>query len=83
MLSRIGGTGEPGYLSTKKVEARTIDALRERKLIKRGAKDKASGNFHYAISNAGKKHLGANPPAAPAATVPSPTNAKSAAGGTP
>ena len=30
----------------------------KRKLIKKGAKDKASGNVNYMISNAGKKHPG-------------------------
>ncbi len=57
LLTRIGGSGETGYRSEKKAETRTIEALRERKLIKRGAKHKESGNFHYQISNAGKKFL--------------------------
>jgi hypothetical protein len=57
MLKKIGGTSEPGYRSEKKAEQRTIEALQERKLIKRGAKDKASGSYHYSLSNAGKKHL--------------------------
>jgi hypothetical protein len=57
LLKRIGETGEPGYRSEKKAEQRTIEALQERKLIKRGAKDKASGTYHYLLSSAGKKHL--------------------------
>jgi hypothetical protein len=57
LLKKIGATGDPGYKSEKKAEQRTIDALQERKLIKRGAKDKTSGSYHYLISNAGKKHL--------------------------
>ncbi len=57
LLKKIGGS-EAGYLAEKKAEQRTIDALLERKLIKKGAKDKASGNVNYMISNAGKKHPG-------------------------
>ena len=68
LLHKIGGTGDPGYRSEKKGEQRTIDALSERKLIKRGAKHKESGQYHYQISNAGKKHLGAT---AAAGTPPS------------
>jgi hypothetical protein len=61
MLKKIGESGEPGYKTGKKAEQRTIDALQERKLIKRGAKDKATGSYHYLVSNAGKKHLGSSP----------------------
>ena len=57
LLKKIGGS-EAGYLAEKKAEQRTIDALLERKLIKKGAKDKASGNVNYMISSAGKKHPG-------------------------
>ena len=57
LLGRVHGAVEPGYRSEKKNEQRTLDALRERKLIKRGAKHKQSGNFHYLISTAGKKHV--------------------------
>ncbi len=67
LLGRVHGSGEPGFRSAKKGEQRTLDALRERKLIKRGSKDKESGDFHYQVSNAGKKHIETNPtaPAAP------------------
>ncbi|MHC5542542.1 hypothetical protein ACYOEI_30320, partial [Singulisphaera rosea] len=57
MLKKIGGVEAPGYLSEKKAELRTIEALQERKLIKRGAKNKEKGTYHYLISSAGKKHL--------------------------
>ena len=57
LLKKIGGS-ETGYLAEKKAEQRTIDALLEAKLIKKGAKDKASGNVNYMISSAGKKHPG-------------------------
>ena len=58
LLRRIGDSGEGGYRSEKKAEQRSLDSLQEKKLIKRGAKDKASGIYPYSISNAGKKHLG-------------------------
>ena len=61
LLQKIGGVGEPGYRSEKKAEQRTLDALQDRKLIKKGAKHKESGSFHYQISTAGKKHLGSQP----------------------
>ena len=57
LLKRIGEAAEPGYTIAKKVEQRSIDSLLEKKLIKKGAKDKASGSIRYLISNAGKKHI--------------------------
>ncbi len=57
LLKKISETGDPGYKSEKKAELRTIDALQKHKLIKRGAKDKASGFYHYLVSTTGKKHL--------------------------
>ncbi len=61
-LKQIQGKGE-GYVLEKKAEQRTIDALLDRKLIKKGAKDKTSGHFRYMVSKAGEKHLQALPPA--------------------
>jgi hypothetical protein len=57
MLKKINEAPEPGYRSAKKAEQRTIEALRERKLIKRGSKHKESGSYHYLLSSAGKRHL--------------------------
>jgi hypothetical protein len=57
LLQRIGTAGDAGYRSEKKAEQRSIDSLQEKKLIKRGAKDKATGSYPYSLSNAGKKHL--------------------------
>ena len=62
LLRKVGSAAEPGYRVEKKAEQRTLDALHERKLIKRGSKDKASGSYHYQISNAGKKHIGSSNP---------------------
>jgi hypothetical protein len=57
LLKKVGTAGDTGYLGDKKLEVRTLEALRERKLVKKGAKDKASGAFNYSVSAAGKKHL--------------------------
>jgi hypothetical protein len=73
LLKRVHGAGDAGYLGDKKAEHRSLEALRGHKLIKRGAKDKASGHYCYSVSNAGKKHLG-TPTAAPAGgSTPAPT----------
>ena len=63
LLKKIGEATGHGYLSGKKIELKTLQALQDRKLIKRGAKDKASGGFHYQVSTAGKKHMDSSPPA--------------------
>ena len=55
-LKQIQETKE-GFLTAKKAEQKTLDALLDKKLIKKGAKDKASGNFRYTVSKAGEKHL--------------------------
>ncbi len=63
-LKMIHGTKEPGFLVGRKADQRTIDALIDRKLIKKGAKDRESGNFRYSVSRAGEKHLTSSPPSA-------------------
>ncbi len=50
-----------GFLTAKKAELKTIEALLGKKLVKKGAKDKASGNFRYTVSKAGEKHLSTQP----------------------
>jgi hypothetical protein len=56
LLKKVGGAAEAGYTVEKKAEQRSIDVLLEKKLIKKGAKDKATGAIKYHISSAGKKH---------------------------
>jgi hypothetical protein len=56
LLKKIGETAETGYSTAKKVEQKSIDSLLEKKLVKKGAKDKATGLIKYHISSAGKKH---------------------------
>ncbi len=60
MLKKIGEGAEAGYMVGKKIEQRSIESLLTKKLIKKGAKDKESGNLRYHISTAGKKHLGSS-----------------------
>ena len=62
-LKQIQGAKEAGYVLEKKAEQRTIEALLDRKLIKKGAKDKTSGHFRYMVSKAGEKHLSTISPA--------------------
>ena len=49
--------------------ARSLEQLKDKKLIKKGAKNTATGHVHYHVSKAGEKHLG------PGATAPSPAPA--------
>ena len=57
MLSQIDSKGDAGYVPANKTELRTIEKLREHKLVKRGSKDKESGNYSYMTSATGKKFL--------------------------
>ncbi len=56
-LKSIHSAGEAGYKGDKKAEAKSLEALLGKKLIKRGAKDKASGHYSYSVSKAGHKHM--------------------------
>ena len=56
-LKTIHGAGEAGYKGDKKAEAKSLESLLGKKLIKRGAKDKSSGSYSYSVSKAGQKHL--------------------------
>jgi hypothetical protein len=62
-LKQIKGAAEPGFITAKKAEQKTLETLLDKKLIKKGAKDKASGNFRYTVSKAGEKHLSTISPA--------------------
>jgi hypothetical protein len=56
-LQKIRDAGETGYQIGPKIEQRTITALQERKLVKRGAKDKESGTYRYSLTKLGEKQL--------------------------
>ncbi len=62
-LKQIHGASETGYLSAKKAEGKTIEKLETHKLIKKGSKDKESGNYRYMVSKAGEKFLSSLPSA--------------------
>ena len=62
-LKNIKGAAEPGFMTAKKAEQKTLETLLDKKLIKKGAKDKASGHFRYTVSKAGEKHLSTVSPA--------------------
>jgi hypothetical protein len=57
MLKTISDAKDLGYPGDKKAEAKVIEALQTKKLIKRGAKDKSNGSYRYMVSKAGVKHL--------------------------
>jgi hypothetical protein len=70
-LKKIHDAGESGYNLALKVEQRTIEALVERKLVKRGAKNKETGQPRFLLTKAGVSHLPTvPPPAVPAAEAP-------------
>ncbi|RUL86957.1 hypothetical protein [Tautonia sociabilis] len=56
-LQAIQAAGEPGYEPKNKNEQRSIDALVTRKLVKRGTKNKETGNYRYLLTKAGTNHL--------------------------
>lgn len=57
ILRLIDSSGDSGYSPAQKIELRTIEKLRELKLVKKGAKDKVTGNTPYHATAAGKKHI--------------------------
>ena len=57
LLKAVHGTKETGYLADKKAEAKALESLATKKLIKKGAKDKVSGHLRYHVSKAGEKHV--------------------------
>jgi len=61
-LKLIHGAKDSGYMTAKKAEQKTLETLLDKKLIKKGAKDKASGSFRYTVSKAGEKHLTSSSP---------------------
>ncbi len=64
LLQKIASAGQGGYSSDSKPELRSIEALQTKKLVKKGAKDKASGKVPYSVTKAGEKALSAPAPGA-------------------
>jgi hypothetical protein len=61
LLKKVHGAPDPAGYRPEKKEQRTADSLHEKKLLKRGAKHKESGTYHYQVSNTGKKHVETHP----------------------
>lgn len=73
LLAKIHAAGAEGHEPTK-AEARNVESLLTKKLLKRGSKNKATGLFRYHVTKTGLKHLPAPasaPTPAPAATAES------------
>jgi hypothetical protein len=64
LLKKVSETKDAGYIGPK-AEGRILESLQTKKLIKKGAKDKASGSYRYTVSKAGEKHLATTPPSSP------------------
>lgn len=89
LLRNVHAKQAEGYPANSKAVAKSLEQLQGKKLVKKGAKNKATGHVHYHVSRAGEKHLGsattapAAAPApvavAPAAPVPPPAPAPVAA----
>ena len=73
-LQRVKDAGEAGFVVTRSIEQRTIDALAARKMVKKGAKNKQTGKTPYFLTKAAANHLpaAAAPPAPISAPLPAP-----------
>lgn len=58
LLQKVAGAGATGY-TAEKAEGRALDGLKVKKLLKSGAKDKATGKAPYLVTKAGEKALAA------------------------
>ena len=61
-LKRVHGSGEVGYTAPK-AEIRSLESLVEKKLLKKGAKNKLTGSTPYKLTKLGQKHATAPAPA--------------------
>jgi hypothetical protein len=67
LLAAVSDTKEAGYLGNK-AQAKSLDALLKRKMIKRGKKE--GGFYRYMVTKAGAKHVPVAAPPAPSAPAP-------------
>lgn len=68
-LTKVQAAGEAGYLPAR-AETRGLEGLITKKVVKKGAKDKVTGEFRVFVTKVGAKHLASAPtpvPAPPAA----------------
>lgn len=59
LLAKVHDAGATGYIPSQKAEVRSLDALKGKKLLKTGKKDKATGMSPYMTTKAGEKALAA------------------------
>ncbi len=64
LLKKVAESKTSGYLGPKG-EGKALTSLQTKKLIKRGVKDKESGNYRFLVTKTGEKQL--SPQAAPSA----------------
>ncbi len=57
LLKKVYDAGEAGLPAESKAVAKSLEALKDKKLIKKGKKNKDTGHVHYHLSKAGEKHL--------------------------
>ena len=57
LMSSIASSGDGGFTDYSKTEARSLEALKTKKLLKTGAKDKATGKAPYHVTKTGQKAL--------------------------
>lgn len=57
LLKSVHSKKADGYPADTKAVAKSLEQLKDKKLIKKGAKNKATGHVHYHISKAGEKHV--------------------------
>jgi hypothetical protein len=56
LLSKVQG-GSGAFTASGAAEQRALDTLQQKKLIKKGAKDKATGKVPFSVTKAGEKAL--------------------------
>lgn len=57
LLQTVAGTGATGYTPASAAENRTLEALKEKKVVKSLAKNKETGKIPFAVTKAGEKVL--------------------------
>ncbi|MDR3636583.1 MAG: hypothetical protein P4L84_22465 [Isosphaeraceae bacterium] len=68
LLRKVHTAGTSGLAAENKALTKNLEALTAKKLIKKGAKNKATGHVHYHVSKAGEKHLGSSSSTSPSSS---------------
>lgn len=56
LLKKVKDSGATGYTTSAKMEERSLEALKDKKLLKRGAKNKETKQHPYTLTKTGEKH---------------------------